>query len=230
MRNLPTYESFVNEAYAYDIKRGLKHIKFLLSNPLMYKTPFYISFKKGTDEKEVEALVKSAESESKDVAKMPRSYGKGPYGELTLELEKPNYPGLTWVFKALDEFYGNNGASMGWFGDIEESEDLELDEKFLYPEGVKTTGDKILDKTAKLLNSPSSIITIGTGSLRGQEVPFMNGKETFLISVYRDMYTILCKNGEWEIDRKDIKSAEELFNQIEKAIQLGKPSVGREKK
>ena len=28
---------------------------------------------------------------------------------------------MTWIFKALDEFYGNNGDSMGWFGDIEES-------------------------------------------------------------------------------------------------------------
>lgn len=118
---IKNYSEFINEAYAYDIRRGLKYIKFLLSNPLMYQTPFYISFKKGTNEADVESLLKSAESESKDVKKMPRSYGKGPYGELVLEFEKPNYPGLTWVFKALDEFYGNNGAAMGWYGDIEEA-------------------------------------------------------------------------------------------------------------
>ena len=78
MKNLITFDEFLNESSAYDTKRGCKHIKFLLSNPLMYKTPFYISFKKGTTEKEVETLIKSVESDSKDVAKIKRTYGPGP--------------------------------------------------------------------------------------------------------------------------------------------------------
>ena len=103
-----------------------------------------------------------------------------------------------------------------------------LNEKFLYPEGVKTTGDKILDKTAKLLHSPKGTITIGTGSVRGQEIPFFNGSETFLVSSFRDKYTILCRKGEFELDRKEIKTADILFNQIEKAIQMGEVTLGKE--
>jgi len=222
MRNLPTYEGFINEAYAYDIKRGLKHIKFLLSNPLMYKTPFYIAFKKGTDEKEVETLVKSAESDSKDVAKMPRSYGKGPYGEITLELEKPNYPGLTWIFKALDEFYGNNGSSMGWFGDIEESQ---IEEKIVYPEGTKTTGNKILDKLAKLLHQPSCTIEITTNQVRAVNGSFAHSSpSTFFVNKREanDYYFLMTNKGTFRVEEKDVKKAEDLFDELESIIQAGK--------
>jgi hypothetical protein len=105
-----------------------------------------------------------------------------------------------------------------------------LNEKFVYPEGVKTTGDKILDKTAKLLHAPAGTITIGTGSVRGQNIPFFNGPETFLVSGFREKYTILCSKGEFEIDRKEIKKAEDLFGQIEKAIQMGEVTLGTKKK
>jgi hypothetical protein len=105
-----------------------------------------------------------------------------------------------------------------------------LNEKWAYPEGVKTTGDKILDKTAKLLHSPKGTITIGTGSVRGQDIPFFSGPETFLVSAFREKYTILCKKGEFELDRKEIKTAEILFDQIEKAIQMGQVTLGQEVK
>ena len=121
MKNLHTFEEFLNESYAYDIRRGLKHIKFMLSDPLMYKTPFYISFKKGTNEKEIEALIKDEEKENKSVSKMKRTYGTNPYSHLTLQIENPNYGGLTWIFKAIDKLYGNSGESMGWHGEIQES-------------------------------------------------------------------------------------------------------------
>ena len=49
-----------------------------------------------------------------------------------------------------------------------------VNEKIEYPEGVKTTDDKILDKVAKLLNSSKGIIEIGSGSVRGKKVPFIN--------------------------------------------------------
>jgi hypothetical protein len=138
MKNLISYEDFLNESYAYDTKRGCKHIKFILSDPLMYKTPFYISFKKGTTEKEVENLIKEIEKENKSISKMKRTYGPGPFGQLSLQIEKPNYAGLTWIFKALDEFYGNNGDSMGWFGSIGESiTESELNEMKFTSAGVK---------------------------------------------------------------------------------------------
>jgi len=102
-----------------------------------------------------------------------------------------------------------------------------LNEKFVYPEGVKTTGDKILDKTAKLLHSSAGTITIGTGSVRGQKIPFSSGPETFLVSVSGEKYTILCGKGDFEIPRKEIKNAEELYDQIEKAIQMGTVTKGK---
>jgi hypothetical protein len=102
-------------------------------------------------------------------------------------------------------------------------------EKIEYPEGVKTTGDKILDKLGKLLNSPKGIIEVGTGSIRGKKVPFFNGDAYFNITGYREHWNLLCSNGDFEFPRKEIKNAEELFNQIEKAIQMGTVTIGNKK-
>ena len=104
-----------------------------------------------------------------------------------------------------------------------------LNEKIEYPERVKTTGDKILDKLGKLLNSPKGIIEVGTGSIRGKKVPFFNGDAYFNITGYREHWNLLCSNGDFEFPRKEIKNAEELFNQIEKAIQMGTVTIGKKK-
>jgi len=101
-----------------------------------------------------------------------------------------------------------------------------LNEKFTYPEGVKTTDDKILDKVAKLLHSTNGIIEIGSGSVRGKRIPFETGEANFNITGYREYWNILCSNGNFEIPRKEIKNAEELYDQIEKAIQLGTVTIG----
>ena len=102
-------------------------------------------------------------------------------------------------------------------------------EKIEYPEGVKTTGDKILDKLAKLLNSSKGIIEVGSGSVRGKKVPFQTGDAYFNITSQSDTYVLLCSNGDFEFPRKEIKNAEELFNQIEKAIQMGTVTIGKKK-
>lgn len=102
-----------------------------------------------------------------------------------------------------------------------------INEKIEYPEGVKTTDDKILDKVAKLLHSPKGTIEIGSGSVRGKKIPFMSGDEYFNITGQKDYYILLCKKGEFEIPRKDIKNAEELYDQIEKAIQMGQVTKGK---
>lgn len=104
-----------------------------------------------------------------------------------------------------------------------------LTEKIEYPEGVKTTDDKILDKLAKLLNSSQGIIEIGSGSVRGKRVPFQTGDAHFNITGYKDHWNILCSNGDFEIPRKEIKNAEELYDQIEKAIQIGTVTKGKKK-
>ena len=104
-----------------------------------------------------------------------------------------------------------------------------VNEKIEYPEGVKTTDDKILDKLAKLLNSKTGIIEIGTGSVRGKKVPFQNGEAFFDITGYREHWNILCSNGDFEIPRKEIKKAEDLYAQVEKAIQIGEVTIGKKK-
>jgi len=107
--------------------------------------------------------------------------------------------------------------------------DGNLNEKIEYPEGVKTTDDNILDKLAKLLNSPKGIIEVGSGSVRGKKVPFQTGDAYFNITGYRDHWNILCSNGDFEIPRKEIKNAEELYDQLEKAIQMGTVTIGKKK-
>jgi hypothetical protein len=100
-------------------------------------------------------------------------------------------------------------------------------EKIEYPEGVKTTNDKILDKVAKLLHSPKGTIEIGSGSVRGKKIPFQTDDSTYFnVTGQKDHYVLLCKNGEFEIPRNKIKNAEELYDQIEKAIQTGTITKG----
>ena len=104
-----------------------------------------------------------------------------------------------------------------------------INEKIEYPEGVKTTDDKILDKVAKLLNSSKGTIEIGSGSVRGKKIQFMTGDEYFNITNNGEYYVLLCKKGEFEIPTKDIKNAQELYDQIEKAIQMGQVTIGKQR-
>jgi hypothetical protein len=121
MKNLYTFEEFLNEGSYFNVNH-CKHIKFILGSSLMYpKAPFFFSFKKGTDEKEIEDIIKSAESDHREIKTVKRTYGRGANGETVLQLDKLNFAGLTWIFDALDKFYGNHGSSMGWHGEINES-------------------------------------------------------------------------------------------------------------
>ena len=112
---------------------------------------------------------------------------------------------------------------------IEEFINESLMEKIEYPEGVKTTGDKILDKVAKLLHSPKGTIEIGSGSVRGKRIPFMNGDAYFNITAQTENYLLTCSNGDFEIPKKDIKDEDELYRQIERAIQMGEVTIGKKK-
>ena len=102
-----------------------------------------------------------------------------------------------------------------------------LNEKIEYPEGVKTTDDKILDKLAKLLNSSNGTVEVGSGSVRGKRIPFSNGDAHFNITGQKDKFLLLCSNGDFEFPRTEIKTAEELYSQIEKAIQMGTVTKGK---
>jgi hypothetical protein len=122
MKNLNTFDEFINEGSSFDTSRA-KHIKFILGSSMPYKDKsFYFNFRKGTLEDEIEEAIKSAEKEHKEISKISRRYGKNPTSKDTvLELSDLNYSGLTWIFKALDNLYGQKGSGMGWYGEIEES-------------------------------------------------------------------------------------------------------------
>lgn len=97
-------------------------------------------------------------------------------------------------------------------------------EKYDYPEGVKTTGDKILDKFAKLIHAPSATIKIMSSAVQGLSVPFMNGPQTFSVTgnPSEDTYAIRTSNGVFRLKKNEIKKAEELYDEVESLVQAGK--------
>lgn len=100
-----------------------------------------------------------------------------------------------------------------------------IDEGYVYPEGFKVTGDKILDKLSKLIHAPSATVAIYSWAVQGRGVPFFTGPETFSVTgnPSEDFYTINCKQGLFKMMKADIKKAEELYSEIEALVQTGKP-------
>ncbi len=97
-------------------------------------------------------------------------------------------------------------------------------EKYDYPEGVKTTGDKILDKFAKLIHAPSATVKIMSWAVQGLSVPFMNGPQTFSVTgnPSEDTYAIRTSKGVFRLKKNEIKKAEELYDEVESLVQAGK--------
>ena len=97
-----------------------------------------------------------------------------------------------------------------------------LNEKIVYPDGDKSTGDKILDKLAKLLNSSSDKIEITSKQVRGSNVTFgFSPASTFVISEREEYYFMNTNKGYFRVDKKDIKKAEDLYSELESIIQAG---------
>ena len=111
MKHVHTYDSFLNEALAFNTSK-LKNINFILppfDKP--YQDEFQISFDKGVDKDAIEKAIKS----EKGAARVKYEWTTDPHGSEVLLLKpgKDN-SGLTFVFSAVDDFYGSHGASMGW--------------------------------------------------------------------------------------------------------------------
>lgn len=100
-----------------------------------------------------------------------------------------------------------------------------VSEKIAYPEGAKSTGDKLLDKFAKLINSPSSTVNVMSWAVQGRNVPFMTGSENFSVTgnSSEDFYVFNTAKGKFKLTKKDIKKAEELYDELESIVQTGKP-------
>jgi hypothetical protein len=108
------------------------------------------------------------------------------------------------------------------FGDVSMDEGF-LGEKIVYLEGAKNTGDKILDKLAKLLNSSSSTIEITARQVRGKNVAFsFSQPSTFFVVSNDDHYFMNTNKGFYRVDKKDITKAEDLYDELESIIQAGK--------
>ena len=98
-----------------------------------------------------------------------------------------------------------------------------LNEKIVYLEGAKNTGDAILDKFAKLINGSSSTVEITNGQVRGKNVAFgFSPASTFFVSVKDDYYFMNTNKGFFRVDKKDITKAEDLYDELESIIQAGK--------
>ena len=98
-----------------------------------------------------------------------------------------------------------------------------LNEKISYPDGDKTSGDKILDKLAKLLNSGSAKLEITTNQLRAINLAFgFSPASTFTISSREEYYLMNTNKGWYRVDKKDIKAGEDLYDELEAIIQMGK--------
>lgn len=102
-----------------------------------------------------------------------------------------------------------------------------MNEGYVYPEGVKKTGDKILDKLAKLIHAPSATVKIMSWAVQGSNVPFFNGPATFSVTgnPSEDFYTINCKLGLFKVSKSDVKKAEDIYSEIESLIQIGKQKI-----
>jgi Zn/Cd-binding protein ZinT len=106
MKHIHTFESFLNEASAFDTRK-LKNINFILQPfDKPYAETFTISFNNQTDKKEIENAIKS----EKDAASVKYEWEGN---KLILTPGKDN-SGLTYIFKALDGLYGKYGEGMSW--------------------------------------------------------------------------------------------------------------------
>lgn len=106
-----------------------------------------------------------------------------------------------------------------------------LTEKIVYPEGGKSSGNKMLDKAAKLFNSSTNKVEITTNNLR-----IVNGKFAYsdvwtgFISKRPEnaYYLFNTPKGFFRVEEADIKAPEDLYDEMEAIIQAGSPKRGKE--
>lgn len=104
-----------------------------------------------------------------------------------------------------------------------------LNEKIVYPDGDKNTGFAILDKLAKLLNTARATIEITHGQVRALGLDFgFSGPVTFSIAKREGFYLMNTPKGFFRVEEKDIKKAEDLYDELESIIQAGKTKRSQE--
>ena len=110
MKHIHNFESFLNEAVAFDTSR-LKNINFIIrAFDKPYKDQFEFKFKKNIDKAAIENAIKS----EKGAANVKYEWSLDNGMEVLLITPGKDNVGLTYMFKALDSFYASYGESMGW--------------------------------------------------------------------------------------------------------------------
>ena len=98
-----------------------------------------------------------------------------------------------------------------------------INEKITYTDGDKTSGDKIIDKLAKLLNSGSAKIEVTGNQVRAINLALgFAAASNFSVSAREEYYFMNTNKGWFRVDKKDIKTAEDLYDELESIIQAGK--------
>lgn len=125
MRKIKNFEEFLNENYeqAYNIKM-LKNIKFMLHSwefvdkDFQEGKEFRIAFTDKVKRKDVDKAIYDFVRKDKNadgpIGDMDIEWDADEFSPNILRIKNGNYAGLTYVFAALDKYYGKFGSSMGW--------------------------------------------------------------------------------------------------------------------
>lgn len=95
----------------------------------------------------------------------------------------------------------------------------------------QTTGNKILDKLAKLLKQPKATIEITSNQVRSVNGKFpFSEPTTFFVkkSPSNDYYYLMTNKGTYRVEEKDVSKAEDLYDELESIIQAGKTKIAIE--
>lgn len=102
-----------------------------------------------------------------------------------------------------------------------------LNEKIEYPDGVKTSGDKMLDKFSKLIDSKESKTRLGTGYVQALGVNFMTvSGVNIVVNDKKDYYSLRVTSpkaaGDYRLEKSDVKTAEDIYDECQSIAQTGK--------
>lgn len=99
-----------------------------------------------------------------------------------------------------------------------------LAEQIIYPDGDKSSGNKILDKVAKLLNSTAARIEITVNQVR--MIGWWNG--SISKRPENKFYVLNTPLGFFRLEEDQIRTAEDLYDEVESIYQARKPKRAKE--
>ena len=108
-----------------------------------------------------------------------------------------------------------------------------LNEKVEYPDGVKTSGDKMLDKFSKLINSKKSTTRLGTGYVQALRVNFMDvSGVNIVVNNKKDHYLLRVTSpkaaGDYRLKKSDVETADDIYDECQSIAQTGKTKRSKE--